>query len=285
VPGLRLDPEVRATASDDEWRQVTLPSVLSYMEIGLIEQALALARERRDADGHPLLPDIEVEALERLQRTEEALTLAEDERERAARRGDADLVRALITAQARIYERLRRWPQAWELWQSLAVLDRARRERTDALDEEVRVRELIVLTSLLRVARNQRRSGPGIEDLVAETVTLAERTPDRILTSTPSLLRDLAAEIGGVSPKILALAERIIGGKHTASTHDPAWRGDDDSQPMAETALPESADVHGAAHDDADAYYGADEYTAAAEDAQDYLVDEANAEDTGSESW
>jgi hypothetical protein len=279
VHGLRLDPAIRVTASDDEWRQVVRPSVLSYMDVGLLDQALALVQERRDADGHALLPDIEVEALERLGRVEEALSLAETERARAARRGDADLVRALITAQSRIYERLRRWAEAWELWQRLAVLDHARRERTDALDEEVRVRELIVLTSLLRVARNQRRSGPEIEDLVADTVRLAERTPDRILTSTPSLLRDLAGEIGRVSPKILALAERTIGGKRTVSTDDPAWHSDDDPQHSPGTAEFQPAQDYGHPED----YYGAPEYTAAAEDAQEYLTDEGNAEDTGPE--
>lgn len=292
VHGLRLDPAVRAAASDDEWRQVVRPSALSQMEVDRVEQALALVRERRDADGHALLPDIEVEALERLGRADEALALAAAERERAAGRGDVDLVRALITAQARIYERLRRWPEAWELWQRLAVLDRARRQRTDALDEEARVRELIVLTSLLRVARNQRRSGPEVEALVAETVGLAERTPDRILTSAPSLLRDLAGEIGRVSAKVLALAERTIGATRTGTVEPetiaaPGLAGDiagpdDDDRPE----VVDSPDDYARPEDSASpAYYpgpddyGTPEYTAAAEDAQDYLVSEDNADD------
>ena len=167
----------------------------------------------------------------------------------------------------------------------LAVLDRARRARTDSFDEEVRVRELIVLTSLLRVARNQRRSGREVEDLVTDTVRLAERTPDRILTSTPSLLRDLAGEIGRVSPKILALAERTIGAKQRAAADDAGWLSRDDSEPPPETgpqeaAMPEPAGDYGTPDyavtpEDTAApeEFGAPEYTAAAEDAQDYLVD------------
>jgi len=210
VRGLRLDPEILVTADNDEWCQLIRPQALQWMASGQPARALDLVRQRRDADDHPLLPDVEIEALERLDRVTEALALAEGERKRAEQRGDTDLVRTLITAQARINERLRRLEKAWDLWQSLATLDRARRERTGAVDDEARVRELVVLTSLLRVARHLRRSDRPVTDLRAETIALALGTPRRLLTDNPSLLRDLAAETGGESPEILALADPLL---------------------------------------------------------------------------
>ncbi len=211
VSGLRLVPEILAAARNDEWAEVVRPAALRLMEASQASTALELVQERRDDDGHSLLPDLEVEALERLDRLSEALALTKLERSRAERRVDTDLVRTLITAQARICERMRRLEEAWDLWLSLASLDRARRERTAAFDEDVRLRELIVLTSLLRVARNLRRSGdPQVNHYRAETIALSLGTPRHMLTGNPSLLRDLAAEIGDESAEILALTESAL---------------------------------------------------------------------------
>ena len=249
VGGLRLDPEIMQTAQDNEWALVVRPAALRWMDSGQPVNALKLVRERRGADGYPLLPAIEVEALERLGRVTEALTLAEKERVRAERRVDADLVRTLITAQARILERIRRWDEAWTLLEELAAMDRARRRRTDALDDDVRIRELVTLTSLLRIARHEKRLGglarrvltnmlhitrlkrrPGrpVDEITRETVDLAEATPRRLLTASPSLLRDLAAEIGANSPQILQLAVAAL------------------ANPSASTisARPDATDVH-----------------------------------------
>jgi hypothetical protein len=264
MPGLRLDPAIRAAAGNNEWQQATRPRALSAMEIGQPAAALALVTERRDADGSPLLPDIEVEALERLSRVNEARSIAVTARKRATRRGDTDLVRTLISAEARINERLRQWEAAWGLWQRLCGLDRARRERTDAFDEEVRVRELIVLTSLLRVARHMDRADQEVADIAAETAELAERTPDRILVGTPALLRDLAAEIGDGSPAILSLASRFLG--------EPA-----DATPETDAEVQDGDQITSDIRSNRDAYTaGRDLFVAIAEDAQDYLYSESD---------
>ena len=305
VSRLRVDPQIRAAASDEEWRQVTRPRALALMEAGRANEALSLVRERRDDQGQPLLPDVEVEALERLGQADNALRVAATARERAAQHGDVDLVRALITAQARICERLRRWDSAWDLWQSLAVLDRARRERTDAFDEDVRMRELAVLTSLLRVARNTGRTDQAVADLAAETVALAERTPERLLTGTPALLRDLAAEIGQRSPAILTLAGRNLSGRDVHARDLPFpldGAGPATAIPLGtpppdthrpDTAMPRnhadadadeamSAEPHATAEPDSD-HLEVDWYVEATEVAQDYLVepDEAYRGDAG----
>jgi hypothetical protein len=221
VRGLRLDPHVRAEADDHEWRHTVRPAVKQRMERGLVSEALALLRERRGADGRSLLPDLEIEALERLGRVAEALELVAVERERASRRGSLDTMRELISQEARILERMRRWSEAWALLDRLAVLDRDRRARTGRADDEIRIRELVVLTSMLRVARHQGRDDDETRELVRETAALAEATPARLLTGAPSLLRDLASEIGRASSLILALAATTLGASPEEASAGP----------------------------------------------------------------
>jgi len=229
--GLRLDPATRAEADDDEWQDAVRPAAMLRIERGQVAEALELVQERRGSDGRPLLPDLEIEALERLDRVQEALSLARKERQRASQQGGLGEVRALISQEARILERMRQWSAAWELLDGLATLDRNRRARTDKLDDEVRIRELVVLTSMLRIARNERRlrerlrhvtssvvrivrrqgrPDRHIDELTSETVSLAEATPERLLTANPSLLRDLAAEIGTNAPQIFQLAASAL---------------------------------------------------------------------------
>lgn len=211
VKGLRLDPEVRAEANDEQWRHSVRPAVESLLERGQTADALQLLQERRGYHGRALLPDLEIEALERLGRVEEALNLAEAEQQRASGLGHDDQVRDLILQQARILERMRRFKGAWGLLDRLAQLDRAARARSGELDDEVRTRELVVLTSLLRIARHSGRPDRVVEMLRTETTELAERTPSRVLTRSPSLVRDLAAEIGNQSRRVLQLATTVRG--------------------------------------------------------------------------
>ena len=211
VKGLRLDPEVRAEADDGQWRHSVRPAAESLLERGQVADALQLLQERRGHDGRVLLPDLEIESLERLGRVEEALDLAETEQQSASGVGHDARVRDLILQQARILERMRRFEEAWELLDRLARLDRAARARGGVLDGEVRMRELVALTSLLRIARHSGRADPAVEALRTETVELADGTPARLLTRSPSLLRDLAAEIGDLSQRVLRLATTVRG--------------------------------------------------------------------------
>jgi hypothetical protein len=244
VPGLRLDPAARADADDDEWRHAVRPAATLRMERGQVPEALKLVRERRAADGHSLLPELEIEALERLGRLDAALGLANEERLRAEQRGAVDQVRTLISLQGRILERMRRWPEAWTLLENLAVRDRERRARTTILDDQIRARELIVLTSMLRIAKLEGRSygrirralsrvpligwrwrppDRPVDELIRETMGLVEQTPQRLLTANPSLLRDLAAELGPSAPQIVQLAASALGTSEEAG-HDGLWR-------------------------------------------------------------
>jgi tetratricopeptide (TPR) repeat protein len=212
VAGLHLPPELRAEVNDHEWLQAVRPSVEARLERGQASEALELIRERRGTDGRSLLPDLEIEALEHLDHIDEALALAVSEAQRAAQRGLDLTLREMLSRQARIFERMQRWDEATKVLDGLLTLDRERRARTSRLDEEVRKRELVVLTSLLRIERHR---GRGQEDateaLAIEAIQLAENTPQRVLVKAPSLLRDLAAEIGPRSSSILRLAVDTLG--------------------------------------------------------------------------
>jgi hypothetical protein len=244
VSGLRLDAAARADADNYQWQQVVRWSALARMDAGQPREALNLIRERRGPGGGSLLPDLEIEALERLGRMREALQLVRTEHERAARDGDIARMRELITQEARILERMSDWPTAWELLSDLAAVDAERRARQAPgvpVDDEVRIQDLIVLTSMLRVARQYRRLGARLRrvltavlplfpfgggepparipkqrvtEIQGQAVALAEATPERVLTANASLLRDLAAEIGQASPKILRLADGSQTGEH-----------------------------------------------------------------------
>ena len=112
---------------------------------------------------------------------------------------------------------MRRWSEAWKLLDGLAELDRERRARTSSPDDEVRVRELIVLTSMLRIARHEGRLGARVNELTQETADLARATPQRLLTRNPSLLRDLAGEIGQSAPEIVQLAVSALATEEDAN--------------------------------------------------------------------
>lgn len=232
--GLRVAAALRMSATDYEWQQVTRPTVLRYMERGQAGSALALIRERRGPDGGSLLPEEEIEALDRLGRLPEALKLSRGTREQAERQSDVARLRTLIVSEARILERMRRWATAWDLLAGLAELDRARRAKPEPpLDDDLRIQHLIVLTSMLRIARNERRLAERLRnlavtlllrfrwyqvphrpvaDLTAETVALAESTPQRVLYAQPSLLRDLGGEIGEKSDAVLRLVKGALEG-------------------------------------------------------------------------
>ncbi|MBO3748412.1 AAA family ATPase [Streptosporangiaceae bacterium NEAU-GS5] len=207
VRGLRVDPHIRATAEDHEWRHTARPQVEARIARDQLDEALQLLRERRGEGERSLLPVQEVEVLERLDRLPEALELVVRERERAISRGSLDTARELISSEARIRERIGQWGQAMSLLSQLADVDRRRRARDPGVDDDVRIQELVVLTSMLRIARHSdRRDERHVQELTDETAALAEATPKRLLTKAPSLLRDLAVEIGTVAPSIRDLA-------------------------------------------------------------------------------
>jgi WD40 repeat protein len=235
VPDLPLADELLTRAAQQQWAAAAEPRARARLERGQYDDALELVRARRGDGGVPLLPALEVEALERSGRLDEALAVARRSRAAATRRGWVDVIRQLVPHEARLLERLRRWDEASALLRELREINRERR-LTRAPSEQEALDDLVALTSLLRISRHAGArsdrladaspgAGPTAEartpadgdpvggdpvmggdqvvgvglaadaGLVAETVGLALSVAPAPLATSPSLLRDVLGEI------------------------------------------------------------------------------------------
>jgi hypothetical protein len=201
LPRAFVGDDDRRLLDDAEWLEKVEPTAEAMLSNGRPQQALDLLRERRRADGGPLLPLVEIEALEALDRLEEAIALAGQEAEVAAIALDTAAVTDLSLQQCRLFE------QAGRPLESLAVLDRA-----TAVSREKSVDRLRLLVAWLGVARrNPSVSTEGRRDRVDEAVEIGRTATTRRLSEYPGLLRDLAAEVGDEAGDVLDTALRSVG--------------------------------------------------------------------------
>ncbi len=191
----------RRLLDDAEWLEKVEPTVEAMLGRGRADEALDLLRERRRSDGGPLLPLVEIEALEATDRLDEAIILAGAEAQVAAAALDGAAVTDLSLQQCRLFERAGRPAE------SLVVLD-----RTIAVSRDHSIDRLRLLVAWLGVAR---RNALGTQDArrlrVKEAADLGLTTPTRRLIEYPGLLRDLAAEVGDEAGDVLDTALRSVG--------------------------------------------------------------------------
>ncbi len=201
LPRAFVGDDDRRLLDDAEWLEKVEPTVGAMLSRGRAPEALELLRERRRADGGPLLPLVEIEALEALERLDEAIALAGREAEVAATALDPASVTDLSLQQCRLFER------AGHPLESLAVLDRA-----TAVSRENSVDRLRLLVSWLGVSR---RNAIGTTDArrrcMDEAVDIGRTATTRRLEEYPGLLRDLAAEVGDEAGDVLDTALRSVG--------------------------------------------------------------------------
>ena len=201
LPRAFVGDDDRRLLDDAEWLEKVEPTVGAMLSRGRAPEALELLRERRRADGGPLLPLVEIEALEALERLDEAIALAGREAEVAATALDPASVTDLSLQQCRLFER------AGHPLESLAVLDRA-----TAVSREHSVDRLRLLVSWLGVSR---RNAIGTTDArrrcMDEAVDIGRTATTRRLEEYPGLLRDLAAEVGDEAGDVLDTALRSVG--------------------------------------------------------------------------
>lgn len=247
VPGIRIPEAVRESADNRNWARATEAAIRRRIAHGLLSDALVLVRERRGPKGESLHPELEIEVLERLGDFEGALGLARSEKALAARRGDDRSVRWRILDEVRIFEVQGLFQEALVALDVLVDATADQRRRIN--DEEEVLDELVVLTTWLRLVRRLRLGQIDIQKIQEETVQLAESTPGRILSRRPSLLRDLAAEIGPRSPKTVEVAVRVLGieeeTRHSLSEEVQAWPGRVSSESRESTAGASEADEMG----------------------------------------
>jgi hypothetical protein len=202
---LRIDPEITRLADDEAWARATEQVALGEIRAGRAEEALEIVRGRRGADGESLLPGVEVEALEDLRRFEEALEVLDEARRSALRRRQADDAVQLSLDRLRVLERMGRFEQA-------ADDARRLRESLRAGRGEAALDFLVASTSYLRLLRRGGREGSPEYDAAAdEAAAVAERLEFRDLERRTGLVRELLAEIGTRSSKLLELGIETVG--------------------------------------------------------------------------
>ena len=166
---------------------------------------MELASARRGAAGESLLPGVEVEALEDMRRFDEALEILEVARRAALRRRQADEAVTLSLDRLRVLERMGRFDEAVDEARELRESLRAGRGE-GALDF------LVASTSYLRLLRRSGQVASNeYEQGANEAAAVAEDLEFRELSSRPGLVRELLAEIGNRSAKLLELGIETVG--------------------------------------------------------------------------
>ena len=200
LPRAFVGDDDRRLLDDADWLEKVEPTVESMLARGRADEALMLLRERRRPDGGPLLPLVEIEALEATDQLDEAIALAAREAQVAAAALDGAAVTDLSLQQCRLSERAGRPAD------SLAVLDRA-----IAVSRDDSVDRLRLLVAWLGVARRNALGTEQRQRRVEEAVEIGRTAKTRRLIEYPGLLRDLAAEVGDEAGDVLDTALRSVG--------------------------------------------------------------------------
>lgn len=201
VPETYLRPEDRRLVDDTAWATQIEPQVMRLISTGAYDVALGMLRERRGPEGEPLLPGLEVEALEYLGDLPEAASVARRQRRLAALRGDSEAAVTFGLHLARLSERI------GDIEGARAVLE----ETLTTAAREPSLDRLRVLVAWLGVDRRSGASLSGVRDAREEEAVGIRDHLGPAVQAVPALLRDMAAETGPRSPTILMEALQTVG--------------------------------------------------------------------------
>ncbi|MEV6911881.1 CHAT domain-containing protein [Amycolatopsis sp. NPDC051071] len=169
---------------------------------------------RRTGDRSPVLSGLRVQALELLGEFEPALAAAVEERKLLGQAGMTEELVVFTLHMARLYERLGRAAEAKN--HLTATLVQCRRPPSTGPRSLSR---LSIIVCMLRLRRFGMPLGEEmVDELSLEAVAVAERLQIKEINTVPGLLRDLAAEVGERSPRLLKAALRRIGLAGSEST-------------------------------------------------------------------
>ncbi|MGW4128234.1 CHAT domain-containing protein [Amycolatopsis japonica] len=208
-PTLSIPDEDLRQAETEVGRRLVTRRVAELISAGDGEEALSElhAHIARTADESSVLSGLRVQALELLSRFEEAHSLAAAERDRSARSGAMKDFVLFTLHMARMDERLDRAAQAKQY-----LIDTLGQARRLPPTSPYLLSRLSLLVCLLRLRRYGLPLGEGLaEELSVEAIAVADRLSVKEITAIPGLLRDLAAELGERSPRLLNAALRRIG--------------------------------------------------------------------------
>ncbi|MCQ6553288.1 AAA family ATPase [Streptomyces sp. C10-9-1] len=201
--GITVPAALRERADEVTWARQAAREAQALLGDGRPEQALALVSERPGVIGHrPELAVLRLRALAALGRAREVRASVGAALDAAAAR-DPALTGEIALLGARAEEDLGDFGAAHAL---------LRRVRRAAEQQGDRVLALRALTASLRLhRRGGSASSPAAEEVRGELVAGVAAAGDRTLERHPSLLRDLAAELGDRLPRLVALAVRVLG--------------------------------------------------------------------------
>jgi tetratricopeptide (TPR) repeat protein len=202
--GIALDASTLTAADDDTWSRQASRTARKLLDSGRPEEALSLLRQRPGRTVWPQVAALEIEALAVLGEAADALELADKSLTQATDDGRvADFIEMVMTG-ARIAEDTGRYELALR-WLGEAV------QAAEAAED--RLAELAAKVALLRVHRRASVSDPGVDLglLRGGVLSQAGRLSRQDRAHNPSLVRDLAAEVGADAPVLLAEAARLVG--------------------------------------------------------------------------
>ncbi|WP_327725440.1 lipase/acyltransferase domain-containing protein [Streptomyces europaeiscabiei] len=200
--GNTVDADLRARADDETWTRQALRTGTALLAGDSPAEALALLDERPDqVKGHLVLMSLRVRSLAALGRSEEAYELVDRALDLAAEATEPAAFTELALTGARICEDLGHFGDARDL------LTQARRA---VPDDDIQV--LSVAAAQLRL---HRRAGAldttEAQALRADTLARVRNLSRKRYTRHPSLIRELAAEIGDEMPELVSYTARSLG--------------------------------------------------------------------------
>ncbi len=200
---ISLPVEILDQASNEDWEENVAQEARARLARGDAKGALRKlwARESRVAGSQ--LFAIEAEALRRLSRVDEAMAILDAGLTNASRAGAQSAMIELYITRALLRERERRFAAAAQ--DAASALELA-----DQLHEpELQLRGIAALLRLARKTRNV--AGPTPAELIVKAKRILNRRSLEWLVKNPTLMRELAAELGAHHPELLVLTYEIAG--------------------------------------------------------------------------
>jgi hypothetical protein len=201
--GVTVDPAVLAEADDLSWARQAALTARRLLDAGQADEALDLLRARSNDSVEPYVAPLEVEALAVAQRFDEAISRAEAALAWATDHGDPEMFVEVALLAARIDEDRGDFDQAL-VW--------LRQAATTGETTDDRVSRCAARVAIVRIhRRNGTSEGEEAGAVRAALIGDARELTARDLSRHPSLVRDLAAEIGEDVPRIARDALRLSG--------------------------------------------------------------------------
>ncbi len=208
--GLTVRPELLSEADDLSWARQAALTARRLLDADRAAEALAVVTQRSTDVSLPFTAAIEVEALGSLRRFEEALSVADQWAVLATDKQDSDTYVDLRLLTARIAEDTGDTDQALGWLREIDALVRLPKQLPDRLAARVAIVRIHRKSGTSQSDEAVRMRESLIED--ARSLTARDRSRD------PSLVRDLAAEIGKEVPSLARDALRLGGYKDAPAT-------------------------------------------------------------------